>query len=514
MNTIHEDGSVTAAADMENNNTIKCSRVPSTGVAGGDSGDEIRGRAAAETTSCYDSSEPESGIGSSRQNLEEDKTTTDDEERLKLQRAATAVATTVNEKRPTAGFRDDRSAQLKQQGGRQISRLAEGLPRSSSEARIRAPSMAKGMGTPAGRGPLRKPDFFTQQGTVSPLSKHRMQHKRQVTSADLYNKKIPGGTLSRQATSDSLFTTSASMQLHGDAPPLLRKDSKQNLYQKQQLSDSKLGNKRYLLGSSSTGSELSLQAKMLPYHSQLNIPFSNGPFSGSRNDNRGSQFSLSSYPFRNDCEHNNLSMYSQSNSHLDEEQRGEDSQGLTWRRLHMSRAKLKATATTSELLSGFAMIAMVELQINEPTNVPEWLFIMFSICTTILVAVHIFALMISTYLLPNIDAISKLQSTKLVKESPHERMRGFVELAWTFSTVFGLFLFLVEVAILCWVKFWDHSINAAIAATIIVIPVLVIFVIFVFYFYHNLVAFKFKASVSDVKELEAMKKKLDDASPA
>lgn len=80
---------------------------------------------------------------------------------------------------------------------------------------------------------------------------------------------------------------------------------------------------------------------------------------------------------------------------------------------------------------------MVELQINEPTAVPEWLFVIFAVCTTVLVSVHIFALMISTYLLPNIEAISKLQSSKLITESPHERMRGFIELAWVFSTVQG-----------------------------------------------------------------------------
>lgn len=153
---------------------------------------------------------------------------------------------------------------------------------------------------------------------------------------------------------------------------------------------------------------------------------------------------------------------------------------------------------------------MVELQINEPTAVPEWLFVMFAVCTTVLVSVHIFALMISTYLLPNVEAISKLQVSRLVTESPHERMRGFIELAWAFSTVLGLFLFLVEVAILCWVKFWDYSFTAATASTVIVIPVLIVFIAFAVHFYHSLVVYKCEASVTDMKELENIKRNLDN----
>ncbi|KAJ8958408.1 hypothetical protein NQ318_002190 [Aromia moschata] len=185
-------------------------------------------------------------------------------------------------------------------------------------------------------------------------------------------------------------------------------------------------------------------------------------------------------------------------------------EGLSWRRLHMSRAKLKATATTSELLSGFAMIAMVELQINTPTSVPEWLFVLFAVCTTVLVAVHIFALMISTYILPNIEAIAKLEVCEMVKESPHERMKGFIEIAWAFSTILGLFLFLIEIAILCWVKFWDYSFAAAAAATIIVIPVLITFVLFAAHFYHSLVVYKCDKSSSDMAKLEDIKKQLDE----
>lgn len=74
----------------------------------------------------------------------------------------------------------------------------------------------------------------------------------------------------------------------------------------------------------------------------------------------------------------------------------------------------------------------------------------------------------------------------------------------------GLFLFMLEVAILCWVKFWDYSFTAAVAATVIVIPVLITFVLFAAHFYHSLVVDKCNSSVSDMQKLEEMKQNLDE----
>ncbi|XP_039308533.1 calcium release-activated calcium channel protein 1 isoform X5 [Solenopsis invicta] len=182
---------------------------------------------------------------------------------------------------------------------------------------------------------------------------------------------------------------------------------------------------------------------------------------------------------------------------------------LSWRKLQLSRAKLKASSKTSALLSGFAMVAMVEVQLDTKTKVPQEMLIAFAVCTTLLVAVHMLALMISTCILPNIEAVCNLHSISLVHESPHERLHWYIEIAWAFSTLLGLLLFLLEIAILCWVKFYDFSKVAAWSACVVLIPVLIIFLAFAIHFYRSLVAHKYEVTVSGIRELELLKEQIE-----
>lgn len=209
-------------------------------------------------------------------------------------------------------------------------------------------------------------------------------------------------------------------------------------------------------------------------------------------------------------------------------------QALSWRKLYLSRAKLKASSRTSALLSGFAMVAMVEVQLETHYCYPRELLIAFSVCTTVLVAVHLFALLISTCILPNVEAVSNIHNLNSVSESPHERMHHYIELAWGFSTALGILLFLAEVVLLCWVKFLpidsdkgkcsastttptpstpsvhqNSGMQAALASTIIMVPVGVIFVVFTIHFYRSLVRHKTERHHQEIEELHKIKVQLD-----
>ncbi|XP_005090384.1 protein orai-2 [Aplysia californica] len=201
------------------------------------------------------------------------------------------------------------------------------------------------------------------------------------------------------------------------------------------------------------------------------------------------------------------------NSYVEQMSQTHTNTALSWRRLYLSRAKLKASSRTSALLSGFAMVAMVEISIDKDDEdksvIPEPLLILFGVTTTLLVTVHLVALMISTCILPNIEAVSNVHSVQAVSESPHDQMRVCVEIAWVFSTGLGILLFLAEIAILCWVKFYRLSTNAAIASTVIVIPAGILFIVFSLMFYKKLMAHKYQRHSEGLKELDEMARELN-----
>ncbi|XP_031193662.1 calcium release-activated calcium channel protein 1 isoform X2 [Mastomys coucha] len=176
----------------------------------------------------------------------------------------------------------------------------------------------------------------------------------------------------------------------------------------------------------------------------------------------------------------------------------------------------------------YSEVAMVEVQLDTEHDYPPGLLIVFSACTTVLVAVHLFALMISTCILPNIEAVSNVHNLNSVKESPHERMHRHIELAWAFSTVIGTLLFLAEVVLLCWVKFLPLKRHAgqpkpttppaesaviannsgitpgeaaAIASTAIMVPCGLVFIVFAVHFYRSLVSHKTDRQFQELNEL-------------
>lgn len=147
---------------------------------------------------------------------------------------------------------------------------------------------------------------------------------------------------------------------------------------------------------------------------------------------------------------------------------------------------------------------MVEIQLS--SAIPEELLITFCVCTTLLVAVHMLALLISTCILPHIEAVTNTPCS--ISESPHEKLSYYIETAWAFSTVFGILLFLFELAILCWVKFFEYSFTAAWCTTIVLFPVVILLLAFAFHFYRTLITFKYELSKHGIQELESMANRL------
>lgn len=73
---------------------------------------------------------------------------------------------------------------------------------------------------------------------------------------------------------------------------------------------------------------------------------------------------------------------------------------------------------------------------------------------------------------------------------PYNKFHRFIELAWISSTVIGIFLFLVEIGLVCYIKFYPISVYAAMTGAIVMTPILILFVVFTITFYRRLADLK------------------------
>lgn len=182
--------------------------------------------------------------------------------------------------------------------------------------------------------------------------------------------------------------------------------------------------------------------------------------------------------------------------------------------------------------------------VSSKFSIPQPILIVYALVTCLLVGVHMLALMISTCILPQIEALSienfDIEHHYLQKHDvtlfsqattqntfdaetalndqtrrtadcskssyhpigydsilndtnlmfPYIQYHRFIELAWISSTVLGIFLFLVEIGLVCYIKFYPISFYAAIAGAVVMLPILILFVIFTITFYKRLAGFK------------------------
>ena len=164
---------------------------------------------------------------------------------------------------------------------------------------------------------------------------------------------------------------------------------------------------------------------------------------------------------------------------------------------------------------------MVELNLGE--NLPFALVMTFSLLTTCLISVHVFALMISVCILPNIETVESIHNVERSKvyqvqgmvdetkpsESPHENLHKYVETAWIFSTGLGTLLFLLEIPVILWVKLYTINFYSAVAASAVMVPTSITFVWFAVHFYRKLIKHEVVQRTKGLLELQYIAKQLN-----
>ncbi|CAF0719449.1 unnamed protein product [Adineta steineri] len=174
--------------------------------------------------------------------------------------------------------------------------------------------------------------------------------------------------------------------------------------------------------------------------------------------------------------------------------------------LFYRKSKLESVNETSALLSGFAIVAIVELSLDAYTsrNAGDALLICYVVVSCLLVGVHLLALLMSMCILPELKSVIRQGDVWMNSENKKtlSSLDIFIEIAWVVSTGLGLFLFILELGLILWIKVSGYSRTAAISAIVTLCIVGCPFILFSVGFYIRIARTKVHLHQTDLEIIE------------
>ncbi|CAF1005131.1 unnamed protein product [Adineta steineri] len=170
------------------------------------------------------------------------------------------------------------------------------------------------------------------------------------------------------------------------------------------------------------------------------------------------------------------------------------------------KSKLESVNETSALLSGFAIVAIVELSLDSyiEHKSSDVLIICYAIVSCLLVGIHLLALLMSMCILPELKSVIRQSDVWMNNENtkPLSSLNIYIEIAWVVSTGLGLFLFIIELCLIFWIKVSGFSQTAAIAAIVTLGLVGCPFILFAIGFYFRVARAKVNLHQTDLETIE------------
>jgi hypothetical protein len=151
-------------------------------------------------------------------------------------------------------------------------------------------------------------------------------------------------------------------------------------------------------------------------------------------------------------------------------------------------------------------VAIVELSLDSyiEHKSGDGVIICYAIVSCLLVGIHLLALLMSMCILPELKSVIRQSDVWINNENkkPLSSLNIYIEIAWVVSTGFGLFLFIIELCLIFWIKVSGFSQIAAIAALITLCLVGCPFILFAVGFYFRVARAKVHLHQTDLESIE------------